>query len=118
MTDTYSPLKRTGKVHARNTVPFLADVLKAKERAGNGLYVYTEVWIVAGENQWQEKRGVDTVFYQHVRVTDNYTSWTITTTLIDPTEPYETDETMRTWQLRWKGEPNKHNVEGVPTEPI
>ena len=122
MTDShYSQLDRTGTKPTRNTVPFLKDVLKAKvvnwEGHLNGQWCYTEVRIVKGGNQWEMKYPTDTVYYQHVTVTDDHTTWEIATTLIDPTMPYEETKELKTWQLRYRGVvPSEYNVEGGPME--
>lgn len=112
---TYSQLSRQGKTPAKNTVPFIRDVLRAKSRTvggyTKGTYQHTEAELVGVSNQWE----LDGRFFQHVTLDDGQGKVEITVENYDPTMCLADDDCGEWYEvkLRWSGSPTMDNLQGI-----
>ena len=113
---SYSQLSRQGKKPKRNTVPFIKDVLRARELNGKGVYQYTEAELVSVNNQWE----FNGRYFQHVTIDDGQDKVEITVENYDPTMCLTADD-CGVWyevRLRWTESPALTNIQGIVEQRI
>ncbi len=104
----YYQTKRETKKPTRHEVPFIKNILLARELNGNGIYAYCDAEILSYGNMWQMGEAV----YQHVTVSDGQTEIEIQVRIYEPTDAYDTLG-WHILKLRWVGTPSLDNISGI-----